>query len=219
MPVKKGTKKPAVVKRNTVDKNDDVESSGSESEHMEAEPTKKSTKVVTKKDFKEKEVKENKELEAVVNNWEDHSDEEFDGEDPVVQQQVSHVENNDDNENENVENDEHKKNYKPRKQKGARYNSFNASPSLNYNRRELLECTDQVHIIPTKKLLQIVASRAKEDKQYILGDNINVILRAMNSECAYPVMNNHVHDQERSSFGQPSYNVDKKGSFERKPRK
>lgn len=215
MPVKKSTEKNAdkpakkpVVKRNTEKKETkhDSDTSGSESEHerdnhevevVEEKPKKKTSKVVAKPVEKE-----------VENDWGAQSDEDFDVADPPMKvQEKEHHDEEDDHDQENTKQSfGQNNNQRKPKNVGAKYNKYGFSPSLNYNHKDALECSDPVNVVSTNRLFEIIIARTKADRQYKLHDVMTNVYRAKNSECEYPtpVQTGHqYYDQEPKQFGQP----------------
>lgn len=254
----KTTKKP-VVKRNTkkeeVEEVEKVENTASEAESENESDSEKeevkevaqvpATKKVTKgvRVTKKAEKVAEKVEKVLVRDWEEQSDEGFDGEDPVrtsVHMGVSDDEDDDvvvsapptkfsgkkPYEQKQAQNREPRE---PREQKGdsreqqkesgerrgARYGGFGTSPSLNFDYKFYLNQTAPVNEISTNDLLKIIIARANEDKQFHFGKNVKVILRARNSECEFPVTSTAYQEQseQQSSFGNSGGYKGKKTGF------
>jgi hypothetical protein len=258
MPVKsdkasasKTTKKP-VVKRNTkkeeVEEVEKVENSASEAESenrsdSEKEEVKEAVQALATKKVT-KNVKVTKKAEkvsekVVVRDWDEQTDEGFDGAEPV--HTPVHMGVSDDEDDVIISTPPTKfagkkpyeqkpvKNREPREQKGdsreqqkessekrgARYGGFGNSPSLNFDYKFYLNQTAPVNEISTNDLLKIIIARANEDKQFHFGKNVKVILRARNSECEFPVTSTAYPEQseQQSSFGNSGGYKGKKTGF------
>lgn len=234
----KTEKKKPIVKRNS-EKKESQNNSDNETEseneivevvkEVEAVNEEKPKKVSSKKTMK-KEIEKDDYLE---NDWGAQSDEDFDVADPSTVQTHTHsnvqpnVQTNlqdktrskgkfyvedageQDNTEEKGKRDQHQK-----RPKAAKYNKFGSSPSLNFDHREALKCSDAVNDTSTNKLFEILIARTKEDCQFKLYEVLKLVYRAKNSECEYPVpanFNTHTpyqygEQEDRSkTFGQSSY--------------
>ena len=196
---KKVTKKP-VVKRTSTEK---VEKVADESEHSESENESEEEKVVApvKKTSTKSTKATAKEEVKVSSNWEEQSDEEFDGQEPEQihsnqsnQQSGSFARGSQVQSQAHDESDEDGEDQRPGtahaggagQKKGARYGSFGASPALNFDYKMFSEVDQPVNELTTKDLIKVCIVRSYNDKQLQLCRSLKQLLRAMNLECEFP---------------------------------